>query len=34
VGFGYRVDSAEVQEWIESTIGEQQFDLIDIARGR
>jgi Trypsin len=30
VGFGYRVDSAEVQEWIESIIGEEEFAKIDI----
>ncbi len=30
VGFGYRVDSVEVQEWIESIVGEAEFDLINI----
>jgi hypothetical protein len=30
VGFGFRVDSVEVQEWIESIIGEEEFALIDI----
>lgn len=30
VGFGYRVDSAEVQAWIESLIGEDEFAKIEI----
>ncbi len=30
VGFGYRVDSEDVQAWIESIIGEDEFAKIDI----
>lgn len=30
VGFGYRVDSAEIQAWIESIIGDAEFAKIDI----